>query len=131
MKGYIADIEKLTEDNSAFRHVLYTGQHLQLVLMALNPGESIGVETHATHDQFFRIEQGKGTASINGVAHKVKDGDCVIVPAGAVHNLTNTGDQTLRVYTLYGPPEHRDGVIQKTKAEADAADEAFDGGTTE
>jgi mannose-6-phosphate isomerase-like protein (cupin superfamily) len=131
MKGYIADIEKLTEDNSAFRHVLYTGQHLQLVLMALNPGEAIGVETHATHDQFFRIEQGKGTASINGVTHKVKDGDCVIVPAGAVHNLTNTGDQTLRVYTLYGPPEHRDGVIQKTKAEAEASDEAFDGGTTE
>jgi mannose-6-phosphate isomerase-like protein (cupin superfamily) len=131
MKGYVADIEALTEHNSAFRHVLYTGQHLQLVLMALNPGESIGVETHATHDQFFRIEQGKGTASINGVTRKVKGGDCVIVPAGAVHNLTNTGDQTLRVYTLYGPPEHRDGVIQKTKAEADAADEVFDGGTTE
>lgn len=131
MKGYVADIEALTEHNSAFRHVLYTGQHLQLVLMALNPSESIGVETHATHDQFFRIEQGKGTASINGVTHKVKDGDCVIVPAGAVHNLTNTGDQTLRVYTLYAPPEHRDGVIQKTKAEAEVADEAFDGGTTE
>jgi mannose-6-phosphate isomerase-like protein (cupin superfamily) len=131
MKGYIADIEKLTEDNGAFRHVLYTGQHLQLALMALNPSESIGVETHATHDQFFRIEQGKGTASINGVTHKVKDGDCVIVPAGAVHNLTNTGDQTLRVYTLYAPPEHRDGVIQKTKAEAEAADEAFDGTTSE
>lgn len=131
MKGYIADIEKLTEDNSAFRHVLYTGQHLQLVLMALNPGESIGVETHATHDQFFRIESGKGIASINGVTRKVKGGDCVIVPAGAVHNLTNMGDHTLRVYTLYAPPEHRDGVIQKTKAEAEAADEAFDGETTE
>jgi mannose-6-phosphate isomerase-like protein (cupin superfamily) len=131
MHGYIADIETLTEKNADFRHVLYTGKHLQLVLMALNPGESIGVETHATHDQFFRIEQGKGTASINGVIHKVKDGDCVIVPAGAVHNLTNTGDQTLRVYTLYAPPEHRDGVIQKTKAEAEAADEAFDGTTSE
>lgn len=131
MKGYIAKIEKLTEENSAFRHVLYTGKHLQLVLMALKPTESIGVETHATHDQFFRIEKGNGTASINGVIHKVKDGDCVIVPAGAAHNLTNTGEQTLRLYTLYGPPEHRDGVIQKTRADAEAAEEAFEGGTTE
>ena len=126
MKGYIADIETLTEQNTDSRHVLYTGKHLQLVLMALNPGESIGVETHATHDQFFRIEQGNGVASIDGVVHNVKNGDCVIVPAGAVHNVTNTGDKALRVYTIYGPPEHRDGVIQKTKAEV--ADEASDGG---
>lgn len=115
MQGYIAGIQKLTEQNTDFRHVLYTGKHLQLVLMALNPGESIGVETHATHDQFFRIEQGMGTASIDGVIHKVKGGDCVIAPAGAVHNLTNTGAKALRVYTVYGPPEHRDGLVQSAK----------------
>jgi mannose-6-phosphate isomerase-like protein (cupin superfamily) len=131
MKGYIADIETLTEDNNDFRKVLYTGHHLQLVLMALKPGQDIGVETHETHDQFFRIEQGKGLASIDGVAHKVKSGDCVIVPAGAAHNLTNSGDKILRVYTLYGPPEHLDGVTRKTKAEADAQHEAFDGVATE
>jgi len=118
MHGYIADIETLTEKNTDFRHVLYTGKHLQLVLMALNHGESIGVETHATHDQFFRIEQGVGTASIDGVIHKVKGGDCVIVPAGAVHNLTNTGDTRLHVYTLYAPPEHRDGLVQGAKPAA-------------
>jgi mannose-6-phosphate isomerase-like protein (cupin superfamily) len=131
MKGYVADIEKLTEENRQFRHVLYTGQHLQLVLMALQPGECIGVETHDTHDQFFRIEQGKGTASIDGVAHEVKGGDCVIVPAGAVHNVTNSGKKTLRLYTLYAPPEHMDGLEQKTKAEAETADEAFDRVATE
>ncbi|MGY6633198.1 MAG: cupin domain-containing protein [Alkalilacustris sp.] len=131
MKGYVADIEKLTEKNSDFRHVLYTGQHLQLVLMALKPGECIGEETHATHDQFFRIEQGKGTASIDGETYKVKGGDCVIVPAGAVHNLTNTGDKALHVYTLYGPPEHRDGLVQTSKAAAETMHEAFDGNVTE
>jgi mannose-6-phosphate isomerase-like protein (cupin superfamily) len=120
MQGYIADIETLTEKNTDFRHVRYTGKHLQLVLMALNPGESIGVETHATHDQFFRIEQGNGVASIDGVIHKVKGGDCVIVPAGAVHNLTNSGDKRLHVYTLYAPPEHPDGLVQSAKIGAAA-----------
>jgi mannose-6-phosphate isomerase-like protein (cupin superfamily) len=131
MKGYVADIETLTEDNSAFRHVLYTGQHLQLVLMALKPGEAIGMETHDTHDQFFRIETGKGTALIDGLTHKVKGGDCVIVPAGAVHNVTNSGKKTLRLYTLYAPPEHMDGLEQRTKSAAETADEAFDGVATE
>jgi mannose-6-phosphate isomerase-like protein (cupin superfamily) len=130
MQGYIADIETLTEKNTDFRHVLYTGKHLQLVLMALNPRESIGVETHATHDQFFRIEQGVGTASIDGVIHKVKGGDCVIVPAGAVHNLTNTGAQALQVYTLYAPPEHRDGLVQSAKPRAAATRDAEATATT-
>lgn len=131
MKGYVADIEKLTEKNDDFRQVLYTGHHLQLVLMALKPGEEIGSETHATHDQFFRIEAGTGTVKIDGASHGVKDGDCVIVPAGAVHNLINTGDAPLRLYTLYAPPEHVDALVQATKAEADASHESFDGVTTE
>ena len=131
MKGYVADIETLTEKNNDFRQVLYTGAHLQLVLMALKPGQDIGTETHATHDQFFRIEKGKGVALIDGATHKVKDGDCVIVPAGAVHNVTNTGDKPLHLYTLYGPPEHMDHLVQEKKAEAEASHEAFDGATTE
>ncbi len=131
MKGYVADIEKLTEDNHDFRQVLYTGSNLQLVLMALKPGQDIGMETHETHDQFFRIEKGRGAAVIDGVTHKVKDGDCVVVPAGAAHNLTNTGDKPLRLYTLYGPPEHMDHLVQKKKAEAEASHEAFDGVATE
>lgn len=131
MKGYVADIEKLTEKNHDFRQVLYTGAHLQLVLMTLKSGQEIGTETHDTHDQFFRIEKGKGSAVIDGVTHKLKDGDCVIVPAGAVHNVTNTGDKPLHLYTLYGPPEHMDHLVQNKKAEAEASHEAFDGVTTE
>jgi len=131
MKGYVADIETLTEENRDFRQVLYTGRHLQLVLMALKPGQSISVETHATHDQFFRIETGKGKALIDGVSHKVKDGDCIIVPAGAEHDLTNSGKKVLRLYTLYAPPEHLDRLVQKTRADANASDEAFDGATSE
>jgi mannose-6-phosphate isomerase-like protein (cupin superfamily) len=131
MKGYVADIETLTTENRDFRQVLYTGKHLQLVLMALKPGQSIGVETHVTHDQFFRIETGKGKALIDGVIHKVKVGDCIIVPSGAEHDLTNSGKKVLRLYTLYAPPEHLDRLVQKTRAIADAADEAFDGATSE
>jgi mannose-6-phosphate isomerase-like protein (cupin superfamily) len=131
MKGYVADIEKLTEENQNFRQVLYTGRNLQLVLMALKPGENIGAEVHATHDQFFRIEEGKGEVKIDGMSHKVKDGDCIIIPAGARHDLTNTGEDPLRVYTLYAPPEHIDGLVQKTKAEADASEEEFDGVASE
>lgn len=103
-KGCVADIEKLTEKNEDFRQVPYTGAHLQLVLMSLKPGQDIGTEAHATHDRFFRIEKGEGAAVIDRVTHKVKDGDCVIVPAGAEHNLTNAGDKLLRLCTLYGPP---------------------------
>jgi len=131
MKGYVADIEKLTEENQNFRQVLYTGRNLQLVLMALKPGENIGAEVHATHDQFFRIEEGKGEVKIDGMSHKVKDGDCIIIPAGARHDLTNTGEDPLRVYTLDAPPEHIDGLVQKTKAEADASEEEFDGVASE
>lgn len=131
MKGYLADIETLTEANSAFRQVLYTGQNLQLVLMALKPGQDIGMETHATHDQFFRIEKGHGEVEIDGVRQKIKCGDGLIVPAGAKHNVINTGDKSLRLYTIYGPPNHIDKLLEQTKAEAEASREVFDGVASE
>jgi mannose-6-phosphate isomerase-like protein (cupin superfamily) len=131
MNGYVANIEGLTEDNTDFRRVLYSGAHLQLVLMSVPPGEELGGEIHAENDQFFRIEKGKGMIVIDGVTHKVKSGDCAVIPAGAHHNLICTGHEALKVYTLYGPSHHRDQLVQKTKAEADASDEAFDGETTE
>lgn len=129
MKGFVDDIEALTEGNTDFRRVLYTGKHLQLVLMALQPGEDIGEEIHAGHDQFFRFEAGMGEVLIDGQRHAVKADDAVIVPAGARHNVTNTGGVALKLYTLYAPPEHKDGVIHPTKA--DAVEEHFDGVTTE
>ncbi len=131
MKGFVDDIEKLTEDNNLFRKVLYTGHNLQLVLMAIQPGEEIGEEVHDDRDQFFRIEKGKGEVWIDGVCHKVKADDGVIVPQGAKHNVKATGDKPLRLYTIYGPPEHLDGTVHKTCAEASAAHEHFDGKTTE
>lgn len=131
MKGFVGDIEKLTVDNTDFRRVLYTGKFLQLVLMTLKPGEEIGSEVHEDHDQFFRIESGSGAVEIDGVRTPVKDDDAVIVPAGARHNVINTGDEPLMLYTLYGPPDHREGVVHRTKAEADASEEHFDGTTTE
>lgn len=131
MKGFVADIEKLTTENADFRRVLYTGHNLQLVLMAIPPGEEIGEEVHDDRDQFFRVEQGKGEVLIDGNRSKIEDDDAIIVPAGARHNVVNTGDEPLKLYTVYGPPEHRDGTVHKTKAEADAADEHFDGKTTE
>ena len=129
MKGLVEDIEKLTKENDNFRKVLYTGKHLQLVLMTLQVGEEIGAEVHETHDQFFRIEEGKGKVVIDDNTYDVEDDDAVIVPAGARHNVINTGDEPLRLYTLYGPPEHRDGVIHPTKA--DESEEHFDGRTSE
>lgn len=129
MQGFVADIEKLTVENTDFRRVLYTGKYLQLVLMTLQPGEEIGAEVHEDHDQFFRIESGSGEVLIDGKRTPIKDDDAVIVPAGARHNVINTGDQPLALYTLYGPPEHRDGVVHATKAEA--SEEHFDGKTTE
>lgn len=129
MKGFIANIETLTEENSDFRRVLYTGHNIQLVLMALQPGEEIGEETHEDRDQFFRVEEGVGEIWIDGIRSKVQGSDAMIVPAGAKHNLVNTGDRPLRLYTLYGPPEHRDRVVHATKA--DVAEEHFDGKTTE
>lgn len=130
MKGYVANIEDLTEANKDFRHVLYTGQNLQLVLMSLKPGQDIGKETHATHDQFFRIEQGSGEIVIDGVTHKVESGAGIVVPAGALHNLVNTGEKPMKVYTIYGPPNHVDQLEQKTKSMAQASSEHFDGKVT-
>jgi mannose-6-phosphate isomerase-like protein (cupin superfamily) len=111
--------------------VVYTGRHMQLVLMSLRAGEQIGAETHADHDQFFRVEKGKGEVWIDGERSKVKGGVAIIVPAGARHNVVNTGVKTLKLYTLYAPPEHRDAVVRDTKAEAEATEEHFDGATTE
>ena len=131
MKGFVDDIEKRTVENGDFRRVLYTGKYLQLVLMTLQPGEEIGAEVHDDRDQFFRFEEGRGEVHIDGARHPVEDDDAVIVPAGARHNVVNTGEAPLRLYTLYGPPEHRDGVVHATKAQADAQEEHFDGRTTE
>lgn len=131
MKGYIENLEELTVRNTKFRQVLYTGKHAQLVLMSLLPGEDIGVETHAL-DQFFRFESGQGEAILDGVTHTVTDGFCVVVPAGTEHNIVNTDkDKALRFYTVYSPPEHKDGVVFATKKEAEASEEHFDGETTE
>jgi mannose-6-phosphate isomerase-like protein (cupin superfamily) len=129
MKGFVDDIEKLTVENGDYRRVLYTGKHLQLVLMALQPGEEIGEEVHEDRDQFFRVEKGLGEVWIDGQRTAIEDDDAIIVPAGARHNVVNTGQAPLKVYTLYGPPEHREGVRQPTKA--DEREEHFDGRTTE
>jgi len=133
MKGYVDNIEDATLGNGDFRRVLYTGKHLQLVLMALPPGCDIGEEVHEDRDQFFRIEEGRGEIHIDGVATGVEGEFAVIVPAGARHNVVNTGDAPLKLYTLYGPPEHKDGTVHATKEAADAAHEGdhWDGGTTE
>jgi len=131
MKGFADDIEKLTEGNSDFRRVLYTGHNLQLVLMSIEPGDEIGEEVHSDIDQFFRIEAGEGEVSIDGTVHKVKADDGIIVPQGASHNVKSVGSEPLKLYTIYGPPEHVDGTVHKTCAEANAAHEHFDGKTTE
>ncbi|MCE9507897.1 MAG: cupin domain-containing protein [Alphaproteobacteria bacterium] len=131
MKGFIANIEKLTEENTNFRRVLYTGHNLQLVLMTLPPGCDIGAEVHEDRDQFFRIEKGAGEVWIDGKCNKVKADDAVIVPQGAEHNVVNTGKEPLHLYTIYGPPEHIDGTLRHTKEEAESNHEHFDGKTTE
>ena len=131
MKGFVENIEQLTTGNMHFRRVVYTGKHLQLVLMTLKPGEEIGAEVHEGHDQFFRVESGTGEVIIDGDRRSIADDDAIIVPAGARHNVVNTGSEPLQLYTLYAPPEHRDGVVHPTKAEADASDEHFDGTTSE
>lgn len=130
-KGFVGDIERLTEENEDYRRVLYTGHHLQLVLMSLREGEEIGEEVHDDRDQFFRVEAGEGELSIDGVTHRVKADDAMIVPAGARHNVRNVGRAPLKLYTLYGPPEHRRDVVQPTKADAEGEHEHFDGVTTE
>ena len=131
MKGFVDNIGSLTEGNTEFRRVLYTGHYLQLVLMTLAPGEEIGAEVHEDRDQFFRVETGDGEITIDGVTHRVAPEFAMIVPAGALHNVRCVGAEPLRLYTLYGPPEHRDGVRFATKVEAEAAHEHFDGTTTE
>lgn len=133
MKGYCEDIQKRTVANEDFRRVLYTGHNLQLVLMTLPPGCDIGEEVHPDRDQFFRFEEGNGIVDIDGVENHVEDDFAVIVPAGARHNVRNTGNQPLRLYTIYAPPEHKDGVVQATKAEADERHHAeeWDGKTSE
>lgn len=131
MKGYTANIEALALENDLFRKVLYTSKHLQLVLMTLPPEGEIGEEVHEL-DQFLRIEEGEGKAVLNGVEHPVSDGSAVLVPAGTRHNIINTSaSDALRLYTLYGPPDHKDGIVHATKEDADAHDEPFDGVTTE
>ena len=131
MKGYVDNIEKRTEENDDFRRVLYTGHNLQLVLMTIRPGEEIGEEVHDDRDQFFRIEAGAGEVWIDGKCNKVKADDGIIVPQGARHNVKCVSKEPLRLYTIYGPPEHIDGTVHKTKANADKAHEHFDGKTTE
>lgn len=131
MKGFVDDIETLTERNEDFRRVLYTAQQMQLVLMALRPGEEIGEEVHPDRDQFFRVEAGLGAIWIDGVKSEVKADMAMIVPAGAHHNVVNTGSGPLKLYTLYAPPEHVDKTVHVTKSEAEVAHEHFDGTTTE
>jgi mannose-6-phosphate isomerase-like protein (cupin superfamily) len=131
MKGFVEDIEELTEENSNFRRVLHTAKKMQLVVMALRPGEEIGEEVHEDRDQFFRLEEGNGEISIDGTVSKIKTGTAMIVPAGARHNIKNTGDKPLKLYTLYAPPHHADGTVHATKAAAEASKEHFDGKTTE
>jgi mannose-6-phosphate isomerase-like protein (cupin superfamily) len=130
MKGYIQNIEVITDDNKEFRRVLYTAQHCQLVVMALKPKEEIGMEIHKL-DQFFRVEQGTGEAVLDGVTTAIEAGYAVLVPAGTKHNIVNTGTAPMKLYTIYSPPNHRDGVVHHTRADAVADTEKFDGKTTE
>jgi len=123
MVGFIDNIEEKTEQNSFFRQVLYTGKYTQLVVMSLLPGEEIGMEVHPQVDQFFRIEEGRAKVIIDGEEHEVDEGFAIIVPAGSQHNVINTGSNPLKLYTLYSPPNHPDGTIHRTRAEAMAAEE--------
>ncbi len=132
MKGFKTNIEKDTLENRKFRKVLYTGKHSQLVLMSLRPKEEIGMETHTENDQFFRFEAGQGKVIIDGNEYEVGDGVAIVVQAGAKHNIINISDsKELKLYTIYSPPHHKDGIVRATKKEAEANDEEFDGETTE
>ena len=130
MKGFVQDIESLAVRNVDFRRVLYTARSCQLVLMSITPGGEIGAEVH-TLDQFFRVEEGTGEAVLDGVTTPIRAGFAVLVPAGARHNIINTGSVPLKLYTLYSPPNHRDGVVHHTREDAEADNEHFDGKTTE
>lgn len=130
MNTYVGNIEEETLLNENFRKVLFTAKNSQLVVMALQPGEDIGTEIHAEHDQFIRIEQGGGKAVLDGVEHEISDDWAVIVPAGVEHNVINTGEESMKLYTVYSPPEHKDGTVHKTKTDAEAREEHFDGTTS-
>ena len=130
MHGYIQNIEAIATGNKAFRRVLYTANHCQLVVMALKPREEIGAEVHKL-DQFFRVEEGQGEAVLDGVTTSINAGFALVVPAGARHNIINTGSMPMKLYTLYSPPNHRDGIVHLTKDDAQADSEKYDGGTTE
>ena len=130
MKGFVQDIERLAVGNQDFRRVLYTAKNCQLVLMALEPGEAIGAEVHKL-DQFFRVEEGTGEAMLDGVRTAIRSGFAIVVPAGATHNIVNTGKAALKLYTVYAPPNHRDGVVHHTREDAEADSEKFDGKTSE
>ena len=130
MKGFVQDIEKIAVKNDDFRQVLYTAKNCQLVVMSLKPKEEIGAEVHKL-DQFFRVEEGAGEAVLDGVRTQIRAVFAIIVPAGANHNILNTGDVPLKLYTLYAPPNHRDGVVHHTRADAEKDNEHFDGKTTE
>ncbi len=130
MRGFVQDIEGLAIWNEAFRQVLYTARSCQIVLMALKPQEEIGAEVHQL-DQFFRVEEGAGVAVLDGVRTPIRAGFAVLVPAGAKHNIINTGAEPLKLYTLYAPQNHRDGVVHATRADAEADTEQFDGKTSE
>ena len=132
MKGFNANIEKETLENKNFRKVLYTAKHSQLVLMSLRPKEEIGLEVHEENDQFFRFEKGEGKCIIDGNEYELKDGTAIVVPAGARHNIINTSEtEDLKMYTIYSPAHHKDGIARATKAEAEANEADFDGVTTE
>jgi mannose-6-phosphate isomerase-like protein (cupin superfamily) len=130
MKGFVKNIEELSVKNKDFRQVLYTAKNCQLVIMALKPGEDIGMEVHKL-DQFFRVEEGNGVAVLDGIRTEISAGFAVLVPAGTNHNIINTGTDPLKLYTLYAPPNHRDGVVHHTRADAEADNEHFDGKKTE
>ena len=130
MNGFVQDIESIAVTNEEFRRVLYTAKNCQLVVMALKPQEEIGAEVH-TLDQFFRVEEGSGEAILDGARTAIQAGSAVIVPAGANHNIINTGTVPLKLYTVYAPPNHRDGVVHHTRQDAEADNEHFDGKTTE
>ncbi|MFH1354125.1 MAG: cupin domain-containing protein [bacterium] len=126
MKGFVIDIEKATEENTDYRRVLYTAENSQLVVMNIQPGDEIGEEVHKL-DQFIRIEKGQTKAILDGEESEMKEGFAVVIPAGTKHNIVNTGSGELKVYSVYSPPQHRDGVVHRTKAEADADEEHFGG----
>ena len=130
MKCFVKDIESLAVNNDDFRQVIYTAKFSQLVLMALKPKEDIGADVHKL-DQFFRVEEGSGEAVLDGVRTTIREGFAVVVPAGTNHNIINTGSVPMKLYTLYSPPNHRDGVVHHTRADAVADNERFDGKTTE